>query len=211
MIRNLIAGILLLLMLGACSSKPTKSDAEFKGDPAEINAQLGIEYMRQGMYEAASEKLNKAVKQNPGLQLAQVSLAILNEKLGEDNEAGKHYRKAYGINRKDPVTLNAYGQFLCRKGELAKAEEFGMRILKLCVLSGGTITGEHGVGIEKLDAMCDQFNNDELELFHALKQAFDADLLLNPGKAVPSLHRCAELGAMHVHGGKLPFPDLPRF
>ena len=97
------------------------------------------------------------------------------------------------------------------EGELAKAEEFGMRILKLCVLSGGTITGEHGVGIEKLDAMCDQFNNDELELFHALKQAFDADLLLNPGKAVPSLHRCAELGAMHVHEGKLPFPELDRF
>ena len=123
MIRNLIAGILLLLMLGACSSKPTKSDAEFKGDPAEINAQLGIEYMRQGMYEAASEKLNKAVKQNPELQLAQVSLAILSEKLGEDNEAEKHYRKAYSINRKDPVTLNAYGQFLCRKGELEKADQ----------------------------------------------------------------------------------------
>jgi type IV pilus assembly protein PilF len=110
-------------MLGACSSKPIKSDAEFKGDPAEINAQLGIEYMRKGMYEASSEKLNKAVKQNPRLQLAQVSLAILYEKLGEDDKAGKHYRKAYSINQKDPVTLNAYGQYLCRKGELERADK----------------------------------------------------------------------------------------
>jgi glycolate oxidase len=97
------------------------------------------------------------------------------------------------------------------KGELQKAEEFGMRILKLCIEHGGTITGEHGVGVEKLDAMCDQFNSDELALFHALKEAFDPHSLLNPGKAIPSLHRCAELGAMHVHNGQLPFPELDRF
>jgi glycolate oxidase len=96
-------------------------------------------------------------------------------------------------------------------GELKKAEEFGTRILKMCVEHGGTITGEHGVGIEKLDAMCVQFDSDELTLFHALKKAFDPQLLLNPGKAVPTLHRCAELGAMHVHHGKLPFPELERF
>ena len=123
MIHKLIAGIMALSMLGACSSKPTKSNAEFKGDPAEINAQLGIEYMREGMYEASMDKLKKAVKQNPRLQLAQVSLAILYEKLGEDEDAGRHYRKAYNLNRKDPVTLNAYGQFLCRKGELEKADQ----------------------------------------------------------------------------------------
>jgi glycolate oxidase len=96
-------------------------------------------------------------------------------------------------------------------GELERTEEFGMRILKLCVEHGGTITGEHGVGVEKLDAMCDQFDSDELDIFHALKAAFDESSLLNPGKAVPSLHRCAELGAMHVHNGKLPFPELDRF
>ena len=96
-------------------------------------------------------------------------------------------------------------------GELNKAEEFGIKILKLCVKHGGTITGEHGVGIEKLDAMCEQFNSDELALFHAVKEAFDPQSLLNPGKAVPSLHRCAELGAMHVHNGELPFPELDRF
>ena len=96
-------------------------------------------------------------------------------------------------------------------GELQKAEEFGTRILKLCVEHGGTISGEHGVGVEKLDAMCVQFDSDELALFHALKKAFDPQSLLNPGKAVPSLHRCAELGAMHVHHGKLPFPELERF
>ena len=98
-----------------------------------------------------------------------------------------------------------------RPGELIKTEEFGIRILKLCVQHGGTITGEHGVGVEKLDAMCEQFNSDELALFHALKEAFDPQSLLNPGKAVPSLHRCAELGAMHVHKGELPFPNLDRF
>ena len=97
------------------------------------------------------------------------------------------------------------------EGEVEKAEELGLRILKLSVELGGTITGEHGVGVEKLDAMCDQFNSDELALFHALKQAFDPQSLLNPGKAVPSLHRCAELGAMHVHNGELPFPELDRF
>jgi glycolate oxidase len=96
-------------------------------------------------------------------------------------------------------------------GELHKAEEFGSDILKLCVEVGGTVTGEHGVGVEKLDASCSQFNAAELSQFHAIKAAFDPAGLLNPGKAVPTLHRCAEMGLMHVHGGALPFPDLPRF
>lgn len=96
-------------------------------------------------------------------------------------------------------------------GELERTEEFGTDILKLSVDMGGTITGEHGVGVEKLNAMCHQFNNKELETFHKIKQAFDPDSLLNPGKAVPELHRCAELGAMHVHHGELPHPELERF
>ncbi|HBW06475.1 MAG TPA: FAD-binding oxidoreductase [Gammaproteobacteria bacterium] len=96
-------------------------------------------------------------------------------------------------------------------GELERTEEFGTDILKLSVDMGGTITGEHGVGIEKLNAMCHQFNTKELEIFHKIKQAFDPDSLLNPGKAVPELHRCAELGAMHVHHGELPHPELERF
>ena len=91
------------------------------------------------------------------------------------------------------------------------AERLGAEILSLCVAAGGTVTGEHGVGVEKIDSMCEQFTEEELAQFHALKAAFDPRGLLNPGKAVPTLHRCAELGAMHVHGGKLPFPDLPRF
>jgi len=98
-----------------------------------------------------------------------------------------------------------------RAGELAQAEALGGRILTLCVEVGGTITGEHGVGMEKIDQMCVQFRPTELALFHAVKHAFDADGLLNPGKAVPTLHRCAELGAMHVHGGRLPHPELERF
>ena len=97
------------------------------------------------------------------------------------------------------------------QGELQKAEELGGKILEICVEVGGTITGEHGVGVEKINQMCVQFSPLALQQFHAVKQAFDPQQLLNPGKAVPSLHRCAELGAMHVHGGKLPFPDLERF
>ena len=97
------------------------------------------------------------------------------------------------------------------EGELELAEKLGAEILSLCIEAGGTVTGEHGVGMEKIDSMCEQFDPAELEQFHALKAAFDPEGRLNPGKAVPTLHRCAELGAMHVHGGKLPFPDLPRF
>ena len=96
-------------------------------------------------------------------------------------------------------------------GELAKAEDFGGRILELCVEVGGTITGEHGVGLEKIKQMCAQFATPELARFHEVKAAFDPDKLLNPGKAVPELHRCAEWGAMHVQGGQLPHPELPRF
>jgi len=98
-----------------------------------------------------------------------------------------------------------------REGELETAERLGGAILEACVAVGGTITGEHGVGVEKIDQMCVQFGSAELQQFHDLKAAFDPDGLLNPGKAVPTLARCAEFGAMHVHGGKLPFPDLERF
>jgi glycolate oxidase len=96
-------------------------------------------------------------------------------------------------------------------GELERTEEFGTEILKLCVAAGGTVTGEHGVGMEKLDAMCHQFGSLELDVFHQIKAAFDPDKLLNPGKAVPTLHRCAELGGMHVNQGQLPHPELERF
>ena len=96
-------------------------------------------------------------------------------------------------------------------GELERTEAFGGRILELCVEVGGTITGEHGVGMEKIGQMCVQFESAELQQFHAIKAAFDPDGLLNPGKAVPTLHRCAEFGAMHVHRGELAHPELERF
>ena len=95
-------------------------------------------------------------------------------------------------------------------GELERTESFGAEILKLSVDLGGTITGEHGVGYEKINSMCDQFGSDELRLFHAVKSAFDPQGLLNPEKGVPTLHRCAEFGRMHVHGGNLKFPELER-
>ena len=96
-------------------------------------------------------------------------------------------------------------------GELERTEKFGGEILELCVEVGGTITGEHGVGMEKLNQMCVQFNAIEITQFHTVKAAFDAKGLLNPGKAIPTLHRCAEFGAMHVHQGKLSHPELERF
>jgi len=97
------------------------------------------------------------------------------------------------------------------EGELEKTEEFGGKILEACVELGGTITGEHGVGMEKINQMCVQFNKAELLQFHAIKHAFDPKTLLNPGKAVPTLNRCAEFGAMHVHHGEVPHPDIERF
>jgi glycolate oxidase len=96
-------------------------------------------------------------------------------------------------------------------GELERAEMLGGAILELCVGVGGTITGEHGVGREKINQMCVQFSEAEIEAFAAIKAAFDPKGLLNPGKAIPTLPRCAEFGAMHVHRGQTAFPDLPRF
>lgn len=96
-------------------------------------------------------------------------------------------------------------------GELERAEEFGGKILELCVEVGGTITGEHGVGMEKINQMCAQFPPEELQLFHAIKAAFDPHGLLNPGKGIPTLNRCAEFGAIHVKAGDLRFPHLERF
>jgi len=96
-------------------------------------------------------------------------------------------------------------------GELERAEAFGGRILELCVEVGGSITGEHGVGLEKINQMCAQFSPEELTLFHQVKEAFDPQGLLNPGKAIPTLNRCAEFGAMHIKAGDLRFPHLERF
>src|SRR5271166_1929067 len=96
-------------------------------------------------------------------------------------------------------------------GEIERAEAFGSDILRLCVEVGGVLTGEHGVGVEKRDLMGTMFDETDLAHQQRLKCAFDPDGLLNPGKVFPQLHRCAELGRLHVHAGRLPFPDLPRF
>src|SRR3954466_8343731 len=96
-------------------------------------------------------------------------------------------------------------------GEIERAEAFGADILRLCVKVGGVLTGEHGVGVEKRDLMATMFDETDLAHQERLKCAFDPDGLLNPGKVFPTLHRCAELGRLHVHAGHLPHPDLPRF
>ena len=98
-----------------------------------------------------------------------------------------------------------------KPGDKEKTVEFGDRILELCINVGGTITGEHGVGVEKIRGMCAQFAPEALERFLGVKRAFDEHGLLNPGKGVPTLARCAEFGRMHVHHGALPHPDIPRF
>lgn len=98
-----------------------------------------------------------------------------------------------------------------KPGELHRTEELGSRILQLCVEVGGTVTGEHGVGMEKINEMCVQFDSNTITQFHSLKAAFDPDGLLNPGKAIPTLQRCAEFGAMHVHHNEVKFPELDRF
>ena len=98
-----------------------------------------------------------------------------------------------------------------KPGELESAEHFGADILKLCVEVGGVLTGEHGVGIEKRDLMPTMFTEIDLNQQQRVKCAFDPHGLLNPGKVFPTLHRCAELGRMHVHHGRVPFPDIPRF
>ena len=96
-------------------------------------------------------------------------------------------------------------------GQTDKAMAMGAKVLEACVAAGGTVTGEHGVGVEKLDTMCVQFTSAELEQFFRLKAAMDPQNLLNPGKGIPTLTRCGELGGMHVHHGRLPFPELERF
>jgi glycolate oxidase len=95
--------------------------------------------------------------------------------------------------------------------QLRRCEQFGAEILETSVAMGGTVTGEHGVGIEKLNSMCVQFSPAEREQMQALKRAFDPQELLNPGKVIPTLHRCAEYGRMHVKRGLLAFPELERF
>jgi glycolate oxidase len=98
-----------------------------------------------------------------------------------------------------------------KPGELDAAEEFGADILRLCVKVGGVLTGEHGVGVEKRDLMPVMFSEIDLAQQMRLKCAFDDQGLLNPGKVFPQLHRCAEMGRLHISGGKLPHPELPRF
>ncbi|MBN8973835.1 MAG: FAD-binding oxidoreductase, partial [Rhizobiales bacterium] len=96
-------------------------------------------------------------------------------------------------------------------GEMDRAEAFGADILRTCVELGGVLTGEHGVGVEKRDLMPEMFSDIDLAQQQRLKCAFDSQGLLNPGKVFPTLHRCAELGRVHVHAGRLAFPELPRF
>jgi glycolate oxidase len=139
--------------------------------------------------------------------------ARLAEVLARTSELSEHYglRVANVFHAGDgnlhPLILYDANQ----PGEIERAEAFGADILRLCVAVGGVLTGEHGVGVEKRDLMGAMFDETDLAHQQRLKCAFDPDGLLNPGKVFPTLHRCAELGRLHVHAGRLPHPDLPRF
>ncbi|HHJ17731.1 MAG TPA: type IV pilus biogenesis/stability protein PilW [Gammaproteobacteria bacterium] len=124
---TLVSLIVTIFLLGACTSGGYKKQP--KGEPAEANTRLAIEYMREGMYEAAMEKFKKALEQNPRLQMAHSSVAILYERLGEAELADKHYRRAYNLDREDALTLNNYGRFLCREGRLKEADKMFMAAL----------------------------------------------------------------------------------
>jgi glycolate oxidase len=133
--------------------------------------------------------------------------------LARMTELSKHYRLGLanvfhaGDGNLHPLILFDANQ----PDELTRAEAFGADILRLCVEVGGVLTGEHGVGVEKRDLMPVMFDEVDLRQQERVKCAFDDQALLNPGKVFPTLHRCAEMGQLHVSGGKIPFPDLPRF
>ncbi|NMF87792.1 FAD-linked oxidase C-terminal domain-containing protein [Aromatoleum petrolei] len=142
---------------------------------------------------------------------------IPRKRLGEMLEAiqemeGKHGLRCINVFHAGDGNLHPLILFDAnQEGELERAEAFGADILELSVALGGTITGEHGVGIEKINQMCSQFTRPELTMFFRVKGAFDPRGLLNPGKAIPTLNRCAEYGRMRVSSGRVPYPDIPRF
>jgi type IV pilus assembly protein PilF len=118
-------------LLSACAAPNKRTESEESLEtPAEVNTQLGVEYMRKGMYEASLEKLKKALDQNPNLPVAHGSIAILYERLGESELADKHYRKAYHLDGDDPLILNNYGQYLCRNGRLKEADRMFNKALQ---------------------------------------------------------------------------------
>ncbi len=142
---------------------------------------------------------------------------IPRKRLGEMLEAiqameGKHGLRCINVFHAGDGNLHPLILFDAnRPGELERAEAFGAEILELSVALGGTITGEHGVGIEKINQMCSQFTRPEIATFFRVKAAFDPAGLLNPGKAIPTLNRCAEYGRQRVSAGHVPYPDIPRF
>ena len=137
--------------------------------------------------------------------------------LGMEQKVAQAMERKYGLSCPNVFHAgdgNLHPLILFDDGDphsVARAEAMGAEILAESVRFGGSITGEHGVGLEKLDSMCLQFGDETLDAFFAIKRAFDPAGLLNPGKAIPTLHRCAELGGMRVQRGALPFADLPRF
>ena len=131
-------------------------------------------------------------------------------KINRSQELAKH-NKNHKNKFNTYAELREYKQKIEDKESLRKTEEFGAEILKYCVKVGGALTGEHGVGIEKRELMCEAFNDTDIQQQLKIKFSLDPNSLLNPGKVYPILRKCAEEGRVHVHHGKTKFPDIPRF
>ena len=190
----------------------TRAVEEFVHAGYDLNAEAILLCESDGTPEEVAEEIERMTKvlEEAGASGIQISIATLLKRI-------QVMEKKYGLgclnvfhagdgNMHPLILFNGADQ-----DEWHRAEDFGTEILEACVELGGTITGEHGVGIEKINSMCVQFGEGEREAFWGVKEAFDPERLLNPDKAIPTLHRCAEYGRMRISGGALPFPELERF
>jgi len=206
---------------------------ELDGTESEVNALISkvleIANKNKASYNRASESDEERLRFWKGRKAAFTALGVISpdyicmdgsiprKKLGTVLNEIARLSKKYGLDvancfHAGDGNLHPLIMFDSNNAkELKKAESFGADILKYCVKVGGVLTGEHGVGIEKRELMCEMFNNDDIQQQLSLKKAFDEKSLLNPGKVFPILHRCAEEGRVHVHKGKTRFADLPRF
>jgi glycolate oxidase len=206
---------------------------ELDGTESEVNALISkvleIANKNKASYNRASESDEERLRFWKGRKAAFTALGVISpdyicmdgsiprKKLGTVLNEIARLSKKYGLDvancfHAGDGNLHPLIMFDSNNAkELKKAESFGADILKYCVKVGGVLTGEHGVGIEKRELMCEMFNNDDIQQQLSIKKAFDEKSLLNPGKVFPILHRCAEEGRVHVHKGKTRFADLPRF
>ena len=200
----MVVASLLIPLLAVCAAAPAPQSQKELDKAARL--------LQRQKFEQAELAFADLAEAHPENALVWFQLAVAHS--GQKDFANAAEANANAAAIESPYRASAlYNLACCRSltGELEKAEEFGAEILTLCVEVGGVLTGEHGVGVEKRDLMGTMFTDIDLKQQQRVKCAFDPDGLLNPGKMFPRLHRCAELGRVHIHRGQIPFPDLPRF